>query len=77
MKPIYAVNSFSFIIKGEGRITGEQFAEKISEHYSTDNPETADAIRTIRRCVEWIEAYYHRLTIVRFVQAEYDKIAML
>ena len=77
MTPVYAVNSFSFLIKGKGRMTGEQFADEICKAYSTENPMNADAVSTIRRCVEWIESYFHGLTIVKFVQSEYDKIAML
>ena len=77
MTPVYAVGSFSFLIKGMGRMTGNEFADKVCESYSTDNPETKEAVGIIRKVVDWIESYHHGLTIVRFHQNEYDKIARL
>ena len=45
---------YSFLLRGMGVVTGEQFADRIAEVYDLGNPKNQEAYQTARKAV-WIQ----------------------
>lgn len=46
----HGVRSFGFLVARNESLTAAEFASRIERHYSVDNPQTDDVVRSFRRC---------------------------
>lgn len=51
----YAVDKFSAVLEGKGRVTGRQFSRLIEKNCNTTNPITQDAVGLTREYIDNIE----------------------
>ena len=63
---IYAAQVFSFIIRGKGRMTGEQFSDEISKYYSIKTQRTFECCKAVKQMIEFINVDMCEITSIKW-----------